>query len=602
MHEQLATDGLGTPLREAVFVVVDLETTGGSPAEAGITEIGAVKVRGGEVIGEFSTLVNPGVPIPPFVAALTGITDALVASAPPLPAVLPGFLEFARGAVLVAHNAPYDIGFLKGACAKLGHAWPHPAVLDTARIARTALHRDEVRNCKLGTLAAHFRTSVIPNHRAFDDARATADVFHALIGRLGDLGVTTVEDLQAFSSRVTQAQRQKRHLAASLPDAPGVYVFRDATGDPLYVGTSKNIRTRVRGYFTASESRRRMAEMVGIAQEVTAIVCATPLEARIRELRLIAEYRPRYNRRSTRPDRQAWLKLTAEHAPRLSVVREIRDDHDAGAQYLGPFPGSGGATLVAEALAAAFPIRTCTMRLARSPRSTTPGCALAELGRCAAPCTSGHDADAYARTIASVRAAMAGDVREAMARLSERMQHLANDGRFEDAAVWRDRMAALAGAGLRTQRMQLLARTAEIVAASPTPDGAWEVHCIRHGMLAGAAHVARGRDPRPVIDALVETADHVGASGTVAPAGLTEEAEAIWQWLATARLVRCSDPLLLPVHCGGSVDRRLSQLRKSVRESPIEAGDYQWVSQYSRSNVGRPEGPRELRVTRISSA
>ena len=109
--------------------------------------------------------------------------------------------------------------------------------LDTARIARVALHRDEVRNCKLATLAAHFRASTTPSHRALDDARATVDVFHGLVGRLGDLGITTLEDLQQFSSRVTREQRAKRHLAANLPEAPGVYVFRDAQGAPLYIGT-----------------------------------------------------------------------------------------------------------------------------------------------------------------------------------------------------------------------------------------------------------------------------------------------------------------------------------------------------------------------------
>ncbi len=224
---QASIHDLGTPLSDVTFVVVDLETTGGAPVDAGITEIGAVKVRGGEVIGEFQCLTNPGMPIPPFVAALTGITDALVARAPAVRSVLPDFLDFARGSVLVAHNAPYDVGFLKGACAKYGYAWLDPTVVDTARLARVALHRDEVRNCKLATLAAHFRTTVTPTHRAFDDARATADVLHGLIGRVGDLGISTLEDLQAFSSRVSTAQRTKRHLAAGLPDKPGVYIFED---------------------------------------------------------------------------------------------------------------------------------------------------------------------------------------------------------------------------------------------------------------------------------------------------------------------------------------------------------------------------------------
>ena len=248
--------------------------------------------------------------------------------------MLPAFLEFLGDAVLVAHNAPYDVGFLKAACGLHDYAWPGSAVVDTARLARVALHRDEVRNCKLGTLAAHFRTSVTPNHRAFDDASATADVLHGLIERAGDLGVSTLEDLQAFASRVSAAQRTKRHLADGLPDAPGVYVFQDAQGTPLYVGTSRSIRTRVRSYFTASEQRRRMAEMVRIAERVVPIVCATVLEARVRELRLIAEHKPRYNQRSRRPESQIWLKLTVEPAPRLAQVRAVADD----AQRRRPLP------------------------------------------------------------------------------------------------------------------------------------------------------------------------------------------------------------------------------------------------------------------------
>ena len=136
-HQPLSFDDLGTPLVDITFVVVDLETTGGSPASCEITEIGAVKVRGGEVLGEFQTLVNPGVPIPAFIAVLTGITDAAVAQAPRIEAALPAFLEFARGATLVAHNAPFDVGFLKAASERQQIAWTGFPVLDNPRLARS---------------------------------------------------------------------------------------------------------------------------------------------------------------------------------------------------------------------------------------------------------------------------------------------------------------------------------------------------------------------------------------------------------------------------------------------------------------------------------
>jgi DNA polymerase-3 subunit epsilon len=181
--------------------VVDLETTGGAPGSSGITEIGAVKVRGGELLGEFQSLVNPSEPIPPFIAVLTGITDLMVASSPRIGSVLPAFLEFARGCVLVAHNAPFDVGFLKHDSQLHGYDWPDFAVVDTALLARRVLSRDDAPNCKLSTLAKVFRATTTPNHRALSDARATVDVLHGLFERVGSLGVQTLEDLQTFSAR-----------------------------------------------------------------------------------------------------------------------------------------------------------------------------------------------------------------------------------------------------------------------------------------------------------------------------------------------------------------------------------------------------------------
>lgn len=377
-------DELGTPLREVIFVVVDLETTGGSPETDEITEIGAVKVRGGEVLGEFQTLVRPSAPIPPFIAVLTGITDGLVAAAPRVEVALPAFLDFARGSVLVAHNAPFDVGFLRRSAERLGYPWPAFPTVDTARLARRALTRDEAPNCKLATLSRLFRTSTEPCHRALADARATVEVLHGLLERVGGLGVQSLEELTSFSSRVPEAVRRKRHLADALPAGPGVYVFRDARGHPLYVGTSTDVRARVRSYFTAAETRTRMAEMVVLADRVDAVPCATALEAEVRELRLISSLQPRYNRRSRHARGLLWLKVTVEVFPRLSIVRQVRDD---GAVYLGPFSGRRLAEQAMAALHEAIPVRQCTGRL--SVRTPTPACALAGMQRCGAPARAG---------------------------------------------------------------------------------------------------------------------------------------------------------------------------------------------------------------------
>ena len=185
------------------FAVIDLETTGWSPGVAAITEIAAVRVRGGRRQGEFASLVNPGVSVPPGIEELTGISDRMLAAAPKLPAVLPGLLDFAGGCVLVAHNAPFDVGFLRAACAECGLAWPRFTVLDTVMLARQLMDPDEVPDCKLGTLAGFFRARTAPSHRALADARATADVLGWLIRRLTHHGIRTLDELRAWPDVVT---------------------------------------------------------------------------------------------------------------------------------------------------------------------------------------------------------------------------------------------------------------------------------------------------------------------------------------------------------------------------------------------------------------
>lgn len=533
--DQLGFDDLGRALHDTTFCVVDLETTGGSPARGSrITEIGAVAVRGGEVVGEFQSLVNPDQSMPAFITVLTGITNQMVIEAPRIAAVLPSFLEFARGAVLVAHNAPFDLGFLRHAARDLQMEWPGFDVLDTAVIARQALTRDEVPNVKLSTLAARFSATTTPNHRALSDARATVDVLHALFERLGSLGITTVEEVATFTAKVTPEQRRKRHLADHVPDRPGVYLFRDRHDDVLYVGTSRRLRTRVRSYFTRSESRTRMGEMVALAQRVEAVVCATALEAQVRELRLIARHRPPYNRRSKFPERVSWIKLTREPWPRLSIVRQVLDDD---ADYIGPFSGRSGAEAALAALHDTFRIRQCTPRLARRPRGTA--CALAEMGHCLSPCDGSADAGVYDAEVDRVRQVLVGDPKHLVEAIRGRMLDLAQTERFEDAARWRDRLAGFLRAAARTQRLRELTAVPELVAAAPHPEG-WEVHVFRHGRLAAAGVMPHGTHPVGWVDALLATAETVDPGFGPIPAATHEETELLLRWLATSglRLVR----------------------------------------------------------------
>jgi DNA polymerase-3 subunit epsilon len=446
--------------------------------------------------------------------------------------------------VLVAHNAPFDVGFLRHFTEQQGRAWPRFEVVDTAKLARRVITRDDAPNCKLSSLAKVFNASTTPNHRALSDARATVDVLHGLMERLGGLGVHTLEELQAFSAKVSAAQRRKRHLAEGLPHSPGVYLFRDDRQRILYVGTSKDLRTRVRSYFTASETRTRMGEMINLATAVTGIECATPLEAEVRELRLIAEHKPRYNRRSRFPEKVHFLKLTREPWPRLSLVRRVLEDD---ADYIGPFSSKKVAERCLTVLHDTFPVRQCTDRLAR--QGSRAACVLAEMGRCLSPCDGSVDTTTYAAVVRRLRDSLLRQPDDVVATINRRMEALAADERFEEASVHRDRLAAFVRATARTQRLTALSRCPEIVAARREQDGCWAVHVVRYGRLAAAGVIPAGSDARVFVEQLRRDAETVRPSSGPVPAATAEESERIMRWLESdgVRLVSVEGEWSCPV-------------------------------------------------------
>lgn len=559
---QMSFEELGQPLREVTFVVVDLETTGGSAAKGSrITEIGAVKVRGGEVLGEFQSLIDPLTPIPAFITGLTGITDEMVLGAPTIDAVLPSFLEFARDSVLVAHNAPFDIGFLKYFAAG---QWPRFEVIDTVRLARQVLGRGESPNYKLSSLASLFRTDTTPDHRALSDARATVEVLHGLIERVGGQGVHTLEELKLFNSRVSPAIRRKRHLAEHLPHAPGVYLFKDRSDRILYVGTSSDLRKRVRSYFTGAEKRNRIKQMVTIASHVDTITCSTTLEAGVRELRLISAQVPPYNSRGRSQGKLHWLKITNEPWPRLSIVRTMLDD---GADYFGPFTSRASADKCLSALHETYLIRRCNDRLGRIPRGTP--CMLKEIGRCLSPCDGSTSPASYAAEIEKVRAALRGSPDLVIESLNQRMSDLGAEDRFEEAAIQRDRLIAFIRHATRIQRLQSLVSCAELVAAHQDPTGAWTVHVIRHGRLAGAATIPADAnvDVNRSIEELCLSSESVSTNPSSALAASPEESELILKWLEQPgiRLVRTSGPWSCPATGAGRWASKYDALEESRR-------------------------------------
>lgn len=433
---QRSFDELGTALCDVTFCVIDLETTGGSPTTCAITEVGAVKVRGGKQLATFQTLVNPGAAIPPTITYLTGICDQMVVRAPRIEGVLPSLLEFIGNDVIVGHNVRFDLSFIQAALGRSQRPLLTNPTIDTVALARR-LVRDEVPNCKLGTLAQHLRLDHRPSHRALDDAAATADLLHLLIGRATSLGVSGLDDLRALPTLAGSAELDKLRLTERLPRCPGVYLFRDRSGQVLYVGKATNLRARVRQYFS-TDGRRKVAALLRETQRIDHKRCSNELEAAVLECRLIHHLEPRFNRQGTRGRSAAYIVVRASNVgPRLAVARRAPP---GAAVWLGPLPSQRVARTVVEAVSAAVALRRDRAAL---------------------------DLDAFV-----------GNPSLLVDPLWDHMERLGADGRFEAAAAARDRIATLIDALDRRRRVDALRAASRLV-------------CVDHGGIA--VEIRRGR-------------------------------------------------------------------------------------------------------------
>jgi len=393
-------------LEDATYVVVDLETTGLRPGSAQICEIGAVRVRGLELEAEFQTLVDPGMPLGPGVSALTGLNNRQLRGAPPPPVAVRRFLAFAGDAVLVAHNARFDLAFLDRETARITGSRLAAPVVDTVALARRLL-AGRVPRASLAQLAWFFDVSTQPCHRALPDAQATAEVLLALVGLAQERGARTVADLVGLSATRTRRVWDKRQLAFGAPQRPGVYLFRDRNDQVLYVGCARDLRARLRSYFRSEKLRPAVEAAVGATERIEWRVLGSELEAALTELRLIRELRPPANARVSRPENHVWLRKRGD-----GVVASSQPSP------LGPIRSRRRAQLAARALLAE------------------------ELERPAA----------------------------ALPRLRKRLGTLSDARRFEDAARLRDRIAALEDVCReleRLARLRALERCLVVPAAEP---------------------------------------------------------------------------------------------------------------------------------------
>jgi len=307
-------------LEEATFVVFDLETTGLRPGSARPCEIGAVRVERLELTERFETLANPGVRLQPAISALTGLRDEQLRRAPPVGAAVRRFVSFAGDAVLVAHNARFDMAFLDHETTRLTGKRVAATVVDTVGLARRLLGRQPAN---LAALSHRFATDARPCHRALPDAEATAEILLCLIGMAQERGARTVADLVELAATKPRRVQRKRSLAFGAPQRPGVYLFRDKHDQVLYVGRARDLRARLRSYFRSDRQRPAVEAALAALERVEWRVLGSELEASLEELRLIRELRPPANARSVRPDRYLYLRRRGDSVVCTSQPTEL---------------------------------------------------------------------------------------------------------------------------------------------------------------------------------------------------------------------------------------------------------------------------------------
>jgi DNA polymerase-3 subunit epsilon len=428
-------------------------------------------------------------------------------------------------------------------------------VVDTARLARR-LVGDEVRDRRLGTLARHVGSRVVPDHRALTDARATVDVLHGLIEHAGSYGATTLEDLRDLARSTSQPAYRRVGLVRDAPHAAGVYRFLDERGQVLYVGKATDLHDRLRTYF-GQDPRRKVADLVRETAEVVWELTPTLLEAEVREVRTIHAHAPRYNRRSRRPERPVHLAITAERFPRLSVVRAPRSGH---ARTLGPLPSRRAAESLVDALHEAMPLRTCSGRIRVA--QDHPACVLKDLGRCGAPCDGTQSVAGYAEVVSRLHAAL-DDPTALLTGLRHRMSALAAGGRFERAGEVRHRLHGAARVLDQHRRLAALQTVGHLVLARPDGDHV-EVVSIHGGRLTGSARavldgpidaVATAAAPPPTLELDGDVHDH-------------EERRLVLAWLDRpgVRVAASSDGYAEPLAGGAALASTRDEARRTERQ------------------------------------
>ena len=593
-------------LNEVEFVVLDTETTGLRPGPNRVIEIAGIRLRGGEVMDSFQSLVNPNRRLPPFIVQFTGITQEMVAGAPGAEQIFPDFLQFIEGAILVGHNIGFDIGFLSYEAQLLGYAFPIDG-LDTISLARRFL--PGLRRFKLDAVAGHLKIPTANRHRALGDAKVTAAIFMKLLNLAQQEGIQTLGNLHrrlqlpvAWSGDITDASlsKQVEYLRVDgklssksitsrptgslllnpawkreFPNKPGVYLMRDVSGQVIYVGKAKCLKDRLASYYSHPLGyTRKMDGLLQNVKEIETIVLGSELEALLMESQLIKQLQPAYNVQLRNYDLYPFIKIDVQHPfPRVYSTREVASD---GARYFGPFRSRRMVDLTIDLIQKVFPVRTCTRSLPPQAKPSEP-CLRLHLDRCSGPCRGGVDPLEYARVIEQVCAFLGGEREDLLDRMRRQMLEAAQQLNFERAAWLRDTIRSadevLIGQRLITGAVE--ANNLFIVYPSAKEDHN-ELFLIRHGRLVEQRCIPHELEAmETAVHELLAIAAALGDPPSIVGKAEVDQINIISRWIHRHSDDRAFFPLqaaLTDIDEARRLAQRLWVEVDAVRATPIEVG------------------------------
>jgi DNA polymerase-3 subunit epsilon len=420
-------------------VIVDLETTGGSPSHDRVIEIAAVRVRDRRVCERWQTLVNPETPVPPFITGLTGLSTGLVARAPRFARVASDFRDFLGDGIIAAHNASFDLGFLRREFARLDRDFAPAGTLCTLKLARRLMP-----GLPSHSLEAMVRTLDLPSrraHRALPDALAAAELLLRLVGQAVEQGLTDWEAIMQLvegPKRPRGGAKYERGRVRELPTGPGVYLLKDDDENVLYVGKSVNVRNRVATHLRGkAEGQPRLRRHLRYVANVQAITTETEIEALLLESQLIKRYLPVGNSQQRDEVHYPFVRIdVASDYPRIELTRFPQEDD---AVYIGPFRSARVIGHVVEYVRTVCGIRSCD----RPALPDGHPCLLLDLKRCLGPCVGAVGPGDYRAAVDRALEMLQGDWEDITLGLEERMLKLADFEEFERAAELRDAVEQL---------------------------------------------------------------------------------------------------------------------------------------------------------------